>query len=165
MINKFRIDPDTRMNSLDMKIRLSDWSLSIRNKTEKIPLVKLVFHFGGHDTIEFINSLIDFLDKELFANYRFYVVDKKKSLSVDIVSRKFLFDVTPPITITSLSRGNIANSVKSYGFDISFNIDFKSAIRLMSFLKDKTHKDLVYDIIKTRQCKRKVKSTLKGGEE
>jgi hypothetical protein len=147
ILKHIKIVPDTRMNTLEISIPLSNWAL----KSFKRKLIfDLKLSFGAHDNMDFINELVNFIDKDMYASYAFVVMDKKSSITLPIAS-KDIFDSELPICISSMERGGIINSAKCFNFTLIFSVYYKDFLRLLRFLEKRTHKDLEYEIVRTKR--------------
>jgi len=139
--NRIIIEPNTRMNSLDIKIPLSDWCLDITKSKKQDFEVSLNL---GSMRLEEINEIINFIEKNLFDIKIFGVKDRKRIYKFKLAKSKYLFNLTPPVIIKSLERGNIINSISVYDISFIFKFKFGELLNLINCLSNRTSKDLEY---------------------
>ena len=143
---KLKIPMCTRMNDLDIKIRLSDWVINF-NETCRVTEISL--NLGSHEK-KSIDKFINWFEDNLYDVVYFGIKDKKKDYRFKLAQRNVL-SFTPPVKIDNILRGSTINSVSFFDISFIFNLDFNELIRLINILKDKTHKDLDYFFVANKK--------------
>lgn len=145
-MDTFVLIPETRMNDVD-------FALSLSRIIKPNTLTTVTFDFGS-TRLERLNELIAFLNQRLYAQFVFIAIDGQRTVTVTPQKRGML-DMEPPITIESMDRGGIVNSITSYDLKLSFELSPNDATTLFKFLLERAHKDLTFEI---KRLKKELKS-------